>query len=385
MKVTKIREGKYWRVYFYVPQPEGKPRKVSKRIPVSRKNAAAEAEALRKRWHNELQAVGTAGVLPSSVINDVRAAKGILIDYPGVTLRDAAEFYTRHHVARAERPTIGEVVKRYLAAEKGRGLDDKTYNQYATRGNALANKFKGRLVVDFHGTEIVDWVTNLGKAPVTTWGYFGCAERIFDFCVGQGWLRKSPITDEDKKRMPLKKKVTAPSILSGDQGQALFAAIPKEHKAMFAILYFTGMRQEMGRDLKWADVDLENRMIHVPAYADKKNRERFIEGMPDRLWEILENLPEEPKDTAIVPSPRRFKTIMTAARKAAKIDPWPTNALRRSFASHHLHYKTTSGSKDRLSQTLLIMCHQESPTVFWNFYYRRSTAAEAQKYFDVSP
>ena len=200
--------------------------------------------------------------------------------------------------------------------------------------------------------------------------------RKLPYPVLQAWTKP-------KLNMPAKRNSTAPDILSGAEGRKLFQAFPLDGKAMFCILYFTGMRQETGRDLLWKNVDTRNKLITIPAAADKKGKERFVEGMPDQMWQILGDLPKQDGDTPVVVSPRRFKTMMSHARSAAGINPWPKNALRRSFASHHLNYRNSGGSQDRLTQTLLIMCHTEKPSVFWNNYFRRSRPAEATAYFDV--
>ena len=330
-----------------------------------------------------MAAVGTSGILPRKVLADVSAAIGTLVDFPGVSLLQTADYYVRHNVSKARVLTLGDAVDEYLSVEKRRDTDPSTYRQYKTRCGAMKEKFGKRDVNSLKGVELISWITHMKASPITQWGYLGCVDRVINFCVSERALKESPITDADRKRMPAKKSSTAPAILAGEEGKKLFEAFPLEGKAMFCVLYFTGMRQETGRDLKWRDIDLKNKLITIPAAADKKGKERFVEGMPGRMWDILNSLPKQDANSSVVPTPRRFKTLMAKATKGAGIKTWPKNALRRSFASHHLNYENPEGGQDRLTQTLLIMCHTEKPSVFWNSYFRRSRPDEAAIYFDV--
>lgn len=384
MKVTLGKETNYHIVYFYLPQLEGRPRKISKRIPVSEPNALKKATKIKRDWEKHLAAFGASGILTRRLLADVGAALGTLVEHPGVTLQQAAEFYTKHNLARARSMLVSDAIDEYLQVEKTRNTDPSTYRQYKTRCGAMKKKFGKREVNSLRGAELIDWVTGLAAAAVTKWGYLGCAERVLGYCISERVIKQSPITKADMKRMPAKKSSTTPDILTGGQGKALFESFPLEGKAMFCVLYFTGMRQETGRDLVWRDVDLKNKLITIPAAADKKGKERFVEGMPERMWEILNMLPAQDPDTPVVISPRRFKTMMTKAKEGAGLASWPKNALRRSFASHHLNFENPEGTKDRLTQTLLIMCHTEKPNVFWNSYFRRSRPDGAATYFDVN-
>ena len=156
-----------------------------------------------------------------------------------------------------------------------------------------------------------------------------------------------------------------------------------QHKGWFAVVYFTGLRQSVGNKMKWGDVDHKHRVIAVSAKADKVGRERYLEGMPDRLWEVLGQLPEKDPNEPIIPSRNTVRGVMETARKAAKIADWPRNAMRRSFASHHLNFKNPDGTQDRLTTTLVVMCHTDKPDVFWKEYFRRSRSEWADDYFDV--
>ena len=59
----------------------------------------------------------------------------------------------------------------------------------------------------------------------------------------------------------------------------------------------------------------------------------------------------------------------------AGIASTPANWMRHNFASYHIHRG--------LDLTLMIMCHEGSPTTFWNRYSRRTTKDEAGRCFAV--
>lgn len=383
MKISRIEDGDYHLVYFFLPQKEGRPKRISKRIPKSEPNAKAKAEKLRTAWKRQIDMVGTSGILPPKIFKDFLAAKGVLIDHK-VSLYDVANFYVQHNDANQKSENIEQAVEVYLETERGRGLNKVTYRQYVTRCRRFGEGLKGTPVSSLTGEDIINWLLNLKLSPITAWAYLGCIERVLNDCTSRQLIKESPLTPGLLKKMPLKRRESSPPILTGEQGVKLFQAFPLEEKAMFAVQYFTGMRRTIGQKITWGHVDFETRVISIPDKADKKFKDRFIEGMAPRMWEILEQLPPRPKGENIIPSDTRYKRLMQKAIDRAGIDPWPRNALRRSFASHFLNYENPDGSKDRLTDTLLIMMHQQNPATFWKHYFRRSRPSWANAYFNVS-
>lgn len=380
---TELKGGKkYFLVYYYLPQKEGRPKKVSHWVPGGDKKAEAKANRLKRDLEKQIGLLGVSGMLPPHVYKECLAARALLQPYDA-TLVDAVKFYIKNHHKSQAGATVAALVKSYLAEEKKRGVSDGTLGGYVTQANAFSKKFGERVVGSLTGPESIKWILSMKMSPTASWNYLGTLKRIFTFAVSEGAIEESPITSADERRMPKKKKVSNTRILTAEEGAALFHAIPLQHRAWFTVMYFTGMRQTVGGKIPWSDVDFEERVISVSEEADKVDQERFLEGMPDRMWEILEKLPKQPKKEMVMPCRDTVQTVLAAAKKKAKITPWPRNAVRRSFASHHLNYKNPEGNKDRLTTTLVVMCHTDKPDVFWKEYFRRSRPKWADEYFDV--
>src|SRR5262249_54285770 len=77
-------------------------------------------------------------------------------------------------------------------------------------------------------------------------------------------------------------------------------------------------------------------------------------------------------------APPKYRELLDAAREAAKIDDWPHNALRHSFASYHLAQFNNAGS------LALELGHTSSHLVFQH-YRQLVKPKEAERYWKLMP
>jgi len=148
-----------------------------------------------------------------------------------------------------------------------------------------------------------------------------------------GYLSGLPFRIE---RLPYKRPI--PTVLSFDETIKLIkAASPNIYKIFLLTLYNLGVRLDEARNIKWSNIDFENRTITVTGKGSKERRLPF----GNWLYEELQKM--EPKTGYLFVSKRTEQPIsdirkaIGRAKKEAGITKrvYP-HLLRHSFATHLL-------------------------------------------------
>lgn len=122
-------------------------------------------------------------------------------------------------------------------------------------------------------------------------------------------------------------------------------------KALFNLLYGGGMRISEACNLRWKDIQLDQRKILV---IGKGNKERLI-IIPETCNDVLKAFRARSKNREFVfgESPlstrKGYELIRTLGRKVGLMNPLHPHSLRHSFATHML----ASGTNLRTLQTML--------------------------------
>ena len=127
--------------------------------------------------------------------------------------------------------------------------------------------------------------------------------------------------------------------------------------------------------MDWREVDIERRHIEVKA-AKAKNAQRRLVAITENLAAWLEPLRQ--LAGPVRPPSITYRRKFGAALKTGKIENWPHNALRHSFASYHLAHHHDA------AKTALELGHTESATLFR--HYRELVRPEdARAFWTISP
>ncbi|MCB1153830.1 site-specific integrase, partial [bacterium] len=136
--------------------------------------------------------------------------------------------------------------------------------------------------------------------------------------------------------------------LKNDNQIRAFLESAKDHgegpHAFFATAIFTGMRAGELFGLRWADVDLERRLITVRRSFDKPTKSGHVRHVPilDVLYPVLRSWRLQNANDLVfpnaagnmhTPSPRLVKETFPAILKTAKLPPMRFHDLRHTFAS----------------------------------------------------
>ncbi len=191
----------------------------------------------------------------------------------------------------------------------------------------------------------------------------------FNFAVAGGYATSNPAEKTKKAKVVGE----APGILTVQQTARLLEAASPELLPYVAIGAFAGLRRAEIKRLDWSEIDFESGLIEVTAKKAKAARRRFVKIQPN-LREWL--LPLRKHSGKVTPDD--FRYLFLAARKAAGIKKWPSNALRHSFASYHLaHFKDAAA-------LALEMGHTDSGIIF-NHYRQLVKPKEAERYWNIAP
>ncbi|MBD3168061.1 MAG: tyrosine-type recombinase/integrase, partial [candidate division Zixibacteria bacterium] len=88
-----------------------------------------------------------------------------------------------------------------------------------------------------------------------------------------------------------------PVYFTMEQIALILKEVPKDLKSQTILFLNTGLRLSELINLRWEDVDLENRMLHLQPHGSyaPKNRELNIIPLNDTAYELLESLPKSGK------------------------------------------------------------------------------------------
>ncbi len=200
----------------------------------------------------------------------------------------------------------------------------------------------------------------------------------FNFGIRRGWC-----TDNPAKRIDMQRVKTRRQILSNQQVRALLRTVCERDLELLpysVICIFAGVRPEEVCRLDWDNIHLREPTPYIEIPEEKSKTDiRTIPDMEPLLVEWLNYfIRRGGKTTGAVTPKSNLRKRLRELRKAAKIQPWPQDAPRRTFASNWLaiHHDV-----NRLNN---LMGHT-SPTMLWRHYQRAVTQRNAREFWKIEP
>ena len=157
--------------------------------------------------------------------------------------------------------------------------------------------------------------------------------------------------------------------------RALLANASEEILPGLAIGFFAGVRKAELDRMDWSEIDFTQGHIEVTAAKSKTAARRLIPMQPNlKKWLQHRRKISGP----VMPTEMVWRNRLADAMKAAKLEQWPHNAPRHSFASYRL-----ADTQDA-PKVSLELGHDRPETIF-EHYRALVTPAAAKVYWKIAP
>jgi integrase len=285
------------------------------------------------------------------------------------TIEDAVQFYVSHLEKSKRSATLQAALDELVKVRSEAGVSKRYCYDLRLRLGRFVGDFPGKTTADISTANVDSWLAGLGVAPGTRNTYRRDLRTLFSFCVTRGYSATNPVTLSQRA-----KDVGSPiGILTPDELARLLNKAAPQVVPYIAIGAFAGLRAAEIERLDWCEVDLADAHLNVTASKSKTATRRLVDVLPNlALW-----LTPYVKTTGPVVPPN-LRSFLLEARAKAKIEEWPPNALRHSYASYHLaHFKDAA-------KLALQLGHTHTRTIFQH-YRQVVKPMDAKHYWQVEP
>ena len=284
----------------------------------------------------------------------------------GVDLRAAVEHYNAHVQVLNHSATCEAAAAEFLAIRAAEGKAKATMADFRQRLARFVFQNGNRLAASITTKEVDQWLHGLACGPQTRLNFRRIVHNFFAFCAARGYCQANPVAKASRPKVP----PGTIGILTPAQAQALLSYCSAEIRAAVAIGMFGGLRTSEIMRLDWAAVDLGRCFIEVAARKTKTAQRRLVAVTPNlHAWLA----PFAHASGPVAPLVGTYQWHFRKAACAAGITPWPSNALRHSFASYHL------AAHQNAHATALQLGHSNSALLFR--HYRELVRPEAAEAF----
>lgn len=328
-----------------------------------------DAETELGKIKGVLEKEGKQGLAISGALREEAAKCAEKLQPFGRSITQAVEHYIAHLLRTERSCTVSELAESLLSAKRQDGKSKAYLLDLTKRVNRFTETFGARAVSEIEAREIDDWLRALALSPKSRNNFRANVGVLFSYAVDRGYIERNPIERTAKAKLVNK----AVEILTLDELSALLAAADAEILPALAIGAFAGLRDaEIGR-LDWKEVNLSRGYIEVTALNAKSARRRLVKVQPNLSAWLA---PYASRTGKVLPPNARKKE--EAARAAAKLENWPNNGLRHSYASYHVaHFGDAA-------RTAMEMGHSTPQMVF--AHYREVVSPEdAKRYWELAP
>ena len=295
-------------------------------------------------------------------------------------LSHAVEFYVKRHPTKIAARATKEVMEEMLKAKKGDGLSEIYLQHLRYDLEKFTGRFHGNLG-SIAGTEIDDWLRELGVAPRTRNNLRTSVQTLFNYAKARKYLPK----DHDEiEAVPLAKDGDGEiEVFTPGELVEILACADKRLIAFLALGAFAGIRHAEIQRLDWKDIRLEDGIIEIRAAKAKTASRRTIPLLDNlRAWLAPHCEVSGPVCVYrnVASELTRLVRDINARRKERKVNGvfmWKKNALRHSFISYRV------AAIQNVAQVALEAGN--SPQMIFRHYRELVRPADAVKWFSIMP
>jgi integrase len=344
-----------------------------------------KAEEWQEEREDEALEHGTAQSMTATERSVVIGSRETL-DSLGVSLREVLEQGIDYFERVQRSATVGELVNRVILERKQAGRSSRYLDDLDYRLTRFRKDFEDRPVATITRDEVRDWLQALKLKPASHNSYRRVLVLAFNEAIDAGFAVENPA----RKVKVAKVDEEPPAILTPIEAEAVLTGADPDILPAIAIGLFAGVRDAEIKRMDWGAVNLRSGNIAITA--------KWAKGAQRRVIPVSDNLKAWLKPFArssgkIWPSSGR--NLHEAARKAAgfgtdamltneerekgvKLDPWPKNALRHSYATYYqAHHKDSGALAEHMGHT--------NTRVTYNHYRDAVEPEEAAKFWKIFP
>ena len=237
----------------------------------------------------------------------------------------------------ARKPTLGEVLPDYI--EKHAKVHNRDWKNKA----ALLGKFSelnSKRIDEIKRCDVVSVCDAIFQsAPVSANRALAHLKHLMSWCVERGIIDASPIAG----MKPLSKEQPRERALTNDELRALWIASDDEGYPFgdcMKLLILSGQRRAEVAEMRWSEIDLENRLWTLPSQRAKNGKQHSV-PITDAMAAILRKVPRFlGSDFVFTTTGRspisgfgRFKNRLDKALPDGT-KPWIIHDLRRTLSTN---------------------------------------------------
>lgn len=298
-----------------------------------------------------------------------------LLDPHGISLLEAAQHFIKTSPKTRKIPTYQAHADEYLKARK-KTCAPRTLSNYRSELKHSLAEFGTLPLSEIYQADIEEWASDLDFAPRTISNVLDTMTSVLSDAVKKRILEYNPA--EHVPRPP--ELETPPGILTPLQARRLLLAATKLKPFMvpcLAIGLFAGLRRSELCALSQDKILLDEHLIEITSATAKTRRRRLVEIQPNLAAWLQACPPEKNAHVTRTHNPDVFGQWLSDIAVAARIKPWPHNALRHSFGSYFL---AASQNENRVAMEM-----GNSPAIVYKHYRAVVRPAAAEEFFAIHP
>jgi integrase len=284
------------------------------------------------------------------------------------SLREAVEFFLRHHRTDVPRLPLSEISDLFIKSRERAGLSPHYVYVCRKYTRRLAEAFPGYCLSDLTTAVLEAWVNGLKLGPTSKNDMRPVLGTCGAWAEKQGYLLKgySPFPGMGR----YKEIKSAAAIFTPEQIAALLKNAGGSLRPYLALGAFAGLRTAELMRMDWSEIDLDRGYITVAADKAKTQRRRLV-PISDNLKLWLAPLREKSGPVCSYVDPQQ------AADRLCEGMAWAKNGLRHSFISYRLAL---------LHDTARVALEAgNSPQVIFSHYRELVTPEAAKAWVDIKP
>jgi hypothetical protein len=296
----------------------------------------------------------------------------------GLTISDCIRIALGRDTVASKKTTLSDAIHEFLwnnlQKQKRGAMRPVTVEWYRKTLEIFDASFDGYILDDFDRAGLKKWFEAYPGASATVNTLHRSIRAMFRWAARQD----PPLIKIDPTaglQLDLGNGKSGPiSTFSPEQAHALIEQ-GGPHKYVYALGLYAGLRPEeiAGRDkpkLDWSAINRQDRIIRISDDIAKTGRVRILEGLSDKLWDILSS---GPLVGAI--SPTETRQSVRCAKEILGLEKWPQDVLRHSFATYDLAMHGDIG------RTSLLLGHEGKTSLLFTRYRGVRRKVEAERYF----